>query len=340
MPTGADADDRDGSACLSHLVVGRRATPLAEDRADLHSGWHDRRRAWTVSAAAPARTVLALGICDLTGIMLGEENSFSELLAMLPPDVHLVHVPDVPIIPTARIVLQQLRRDQAGRDAIWADFSAAMAGGPRSATPDDWMFGAALIKALCASPAGDSHEVFSPAGIARLAPPDIVIMSLAGESPVRLRHHRLGYDLLIHPFRFRQMPVALQGWIQDSFEHSLVSIDEIAADYAALAAALGEGDRPRRLWLLNYMSSLRGEDIPTYQGHDDLRQLATVWAKDIVLLGARLARDHGVTIIDADAIGAELGSGFIAPDGLHHSRVMQRAVRAEIADCLRRGEAD
>lgn len=309
-------------------------TPLSEDRSTLHSGWHDRRRAWLLDRGPPRMTVLGLGICELSAVMLGEDNGFSELLAMLDRPVQLVNVPDIPLVPTARIVTQQLRRGDAERQAIWADFCAGMARGKLPGQPDDWIFGSSLIKAVCASPVSEDYTTFSNQGIGELPPADVVIMSLYGESPIRLRHRRLGYDIRIHLFRFKQMGPALRAWVQENFAQSLQSVEEIRADYLALLEALNHGPQRRRLMLLNTLSSRHTEDIQSYQSQDDPARLATVWAKQINLMAEGLARDHGVAVIDADAIGVDLGTGYSAPDGVHHNGEMQRGLRGEIVRCL------
>jgi hypothetical protein len=331
---GAGADGDQVEPCLTQIVVGRKASKLCEDLSSLHSGWHDRRRTWPVDGGPPRRTVLGLGICELTSIMLGKDNSFSELLPMFGEPVHLVNVPDVPLVPTARIVAQQMARSEADRQAIWADFCQGIANGKHPAQPDDWVFGSSLIKAVCAAPANEDYQTFSSHGINRLPPADTVIMSLSGESPFSLRHRKLGYDIRFHSFRFQQMGPALRSWVQDNFAQIPQNIEDVRADYLRLLKALNSGERPRQLMLLNALSSLPAEYIQSCQSHDEPARLKTVWAKQINLMAEELARDHNVVIVDADAIGAELGSGYSAPDGIHHSGEMQRNLRGEIVRCL------
>ncbi|MES2496855.1 MAG: hypothetical protein V4618_12125 [Pseudomonadota bacterium] len=335
-PFAPVAEGDTGGACLTQIVVGRKATPLSEDQSSLHSGWHDRRRTWMLDHGPPRTTVLGLGICELTGVMLGADNSFGELLTMLDRPVQLVNVPDIPLVHTAGIVTQQLGRSETERNAIWADFCAGMAARKPLSQPDDWIFGSSLIKAICASPAGEDYTTFSDQGIGALPPADVVIMSLHAESPIRLRHRRLGYDIRLHRFRFLQMGPALRSWLKDNFVQTTRSIEDIRTDYLALIESLKQGPQRRRLMLLNMLSSLPGENIQCYQPYDEPGRLTTVWAKMMNLMAEDLARDHGVTVIDADAIGVDLGIGFSASDGIHQSGEMQTALRAEIVRCLDR----
>ena len=48
-----------------------------------------------------------------------------------------------------------------------------------------------------------------------------------------------------------------------------------------------------------------------------------------------LARDHDVTIVDADAIAAKLGGRYTMPDGVHTNGAMEAELRAEILRVLK-----
>jgi hypothetical protein len=50
-----------------------------------------------------------------------------------------------------------------------------------------------------------------------------------------------------------------------------------------------------------------------------------------------LAADGQVAVIDIDALAAEFGGEAHLPDGIHHSNLMQKALRAELVRHLALG---
>ncbi len=109
------------------------------------------------------------------------------------------------------------------------------------------------------------------------------------------------------------------------------TIDDIRADYLALIDTVGAQSGARFL-ILNRMSTSGREDISSYLPFDAPMSdtLANVASKALNLMLHDLADARDLSIIDADAIAAELGGMAHVPDGVHQSGTMQSLVRAEI----------
>lgn len=331
IPEQAPARPADGPANHCLLLTNTRMTTLLSDRESLSSGWHFLQRGWIMRQGAPKRTLLGLGICEVPHILRGEDYSFSELLALIDCPVQLVVRTDVPVVATARIALQQLQMTEEQAALIWQDIQAGLMAMGAAATPDDWIAAAGLGQALTDGTIRQGSHALSPAGITALPPAGAVIMSMLAEDPVQLRHRRLGYHMRIHEYVFQKLPEAFWYWIKSNFEQVTVSLAEVEQDYSRLCEALSrEG---RTLFLLNAVSSRRGEDIQKYcyfPGPLEER-FASVRNLSLNLMAAGLADATGLRVIDTDALAAELGISRSTTDGIHHSRLLEHALRQEIA---------
>jgi hypothetical protein len=316
------------------FVAGRRTTELAEDRKGLLTGWHDRTRAWHGDAAGHT-TLLSLGICEQNGVFRGERQAFLELLSEVAAPLHAIYCTDEALVPCASVLLGQLARTDSDRAAMAAETAKELFSGPIAPTPADYMFVGAALGALARSPLTERADLLTRDGIAEAGLPDAVVLSLHSESSVVLRHKKLGYVANWHRFRVQAGGPAVREWLQTCFEPVRRTTDDIRRDLRDLVDAIAQRVGAKVL-VINTMSTSSHEDITSYAPFPGRLgdTVATVRAKEMNLMLHDLAEERDVGIVDADAIAAELGGGAHLPDGIHQSRAMQQALRAEILHVL------
>jgi len=331
-PAGVDPD---GETLELMLVAGRRVTEIAEDRSGFLTGWHDRVRAWWGEGDAPVGTLLGYGICEQLGVFRGESPAFSDWFGAVAGPAQVVYVPDNVLVPCAAVVAEQCLRTANEAEAIRADVTQSIANGPVVPTPADWMFVGALISALLRSPLTERCDVPMRRGLAQADVPDAVVLSLNAESQGILRHRRLGYRLQCHAYRMSDAGPAVRAWIERDFEHVSRSVDDIGCDLRALADRVRER-ATTALLVMNTRSTSGFETFHSYAPFDRPlgNMLGSVRAKELNLMLHDLARERNVSIVDNDAIAADLGATHL-PDGVHNSATMQAELRGEILRILR-----
>ncbi|MEJ0015594.1 MAG: hypothetical protein WDN25_03355 [Acetobacteraceae bacterium] len=328
-------DTGDAPVLRPVLLAGRRTTDLAEDRKTLLSGWHDRARAWHGGTTGHA-TLLSLGICEQNGMVRGERQAFLELLRDSAGPLHAVYVADEGLVPSAPVLLSQLSRTPRDAEAIAADLMRDL---PRRTTPGaaDYFFIGTALSALGRSPITDRLDILTSDGVAKAPAANTILLSLHAETPVVLRHRRLGYFANWHKFRVQAAGQATRDWLRSAFEVVRRTPDDIRDDYRALAAAVRERTGARLL-VMNSVSTSAREDITSYASFDGPlhASLASVRAKELNLMLGELAAEGTLDVLDADAVAAELGAGLHIPDGVHQSGRMQHELRAELLHHLER----
>lgn len=331
-PPGADEP---GGALRVLMMAGRRVTGLAEDRSAPLAGWHDRVRAWWGDGGATRGSLLGFGICEQTGVFRAGSPPFAPWFQAVPGPVHVAHVPDPVLVPCVPVVLDQCRRTLAEAEAIRDDFSRSLASGPVAPTPGDWIFAGALVAALLRSPLTETGEILAREGYRRIGPPDAVVLSLNAEGSVVLRHRRLGYALHCHGYRLGEAGDAVRAWLARDFEPVARTPDDVRRDYRELVHRLRAGSRTAVL-VMNMMSSSGFETQHSYAPFDAPlgNTLGTVRAKELNLMLHDLAREGCLSIVDNDAIAADMGSAHL-PDGVHNSGALQAELRSEILRILR-----
>jgi len=318
------------------MTAGRRQADLAEGRHGLLTGWHDRVRAWRADGDRPAGAVISLGICEMTGVLRGEQLAFLELFEQLAGPAHVIQIADEPLVHSAPIVAELGARTDAERDTISADLIEYFA--RAKARPAEWVFAGALMKALHRTPLSEAYDLLSRRGVRRVGPADAVVLSAGGEGAF-LRHRKLGYAININGFRVVRAGPTVGAWLREAFEPVHRSIDDIGRDYRKLFSAIraNPGARPKHLLIVNLMSTSGDDDVQNYQPFDApmAETLSGVRARDMNLMLHDLAReDSDVAIIDVDAIAAETGARHNLPDGVHSSGALQAELRAEILHIL------
>ncbi len=317
------------------MFAGRRVTPLAEIRSGLLNGWHNRSRAWSGEGLEPPSTLLSLGICEQAGVVRGEESAFLEFLEGICGPAHLVYVADNLVVPSACMLLEQMKRSPAQYEEIAADIVHNWHGLGVAPTPQDWLFVGSLLAYLQQTPLGEGYDLLTRCGLSRNGPADAVLLSVNSESSHILRHKRLGYSLTCHDWRTYEAGPAVQRWLRTAFEPVKRTPEMIRRDLRELIRAVRE-KTPAEFLIMNGMSTLGPEDVFNYSAFDrplgDV--LKTHWTKEMNLMLHDLSRECDVSIVDTDAIAADLGAEAHLPDGIHQSGPMQAEIRQEIIHLL------
>lgn len=317
------------------VLAGRRMTGLADVHAGLLPGWHGRTRGWWCEEGEMPVSLLSLGICDATGVVIGEQCSFLEMFEAASGPAQMVFVPDHPLAPAAPILLDQLQREPAQFQAIAADLHRFLSNSTVVPTSDDWMVSGALLSVLQRSPIQDCYDLLTASGTVRTKPADAVLLSLSSEPQSILRHKTLGYHVQIMRHHQAAAGPVFRAWLESSFETVKRSIDNIRSDYLNLLDALQMTTGARAL-IINRMSTSGYEDISSYAPFDAPMSdtLSSIAAKELNLMLHDLEDDGRLVIIDVDAIAAELGGAEHLPDGIHQSGPIQAVLRAEILQAV------
>jgi hypothetical protein len=321
------------------LVAGRRHAEIAEGRENLLTGWHDRTRAWRADGDGPMGAVLSLGVCEMRGVMRGDSSAFLELFEAIGGPAHVVHRELEPLVPSARVLTEQISRTPAQYEAIAEDLARSLAKASPSAEPADWIFAGALLNGLKSTPLSDGYDILRRRGLEGGRVVDAVVLSAAADDAKLYVHRRLGYAISIQLFRIHRAGPAIVAWIRENFDEVPRAVDQMASDLAGLFRAIraAPAPMPRHILMLNRMSSSGEDDVQSYMPFDKPlgETLASIRGKDVNLMLHDLAREHEVAIVDADAIAAELGGQRNLPDGMHASGALQAEVRGEILHILR-----
>ena len=335
IETEAEPDNVDVERLRLLMLAGRRMTELADVHTGLLPGWHGRTRGWWCDDGEMPVSLLSLGVCDATGVVIGERCAFAEMFEAATAPTQMIFVPDRPLAPAAPVLIDQLERKPAQVQAIAADMHRFLSDSTVTPTAEDWMVSGALLSVLQRSPIQDAYNLLTPSGTVRTKPADAVLLSLSSESQSILRHKSLGYH--VHIMRHHQGAAGpvFRAWLASAFETVKRSIDDIRGDYVRLLDAIQTATGARVL-VINRMSTSGHEDISSYASFDAPMSgtLSSIAAKEHNLMLHDLAEHRDLAIIDVDAIAADLGGAEHLPDGIHQSGLIQAALRVEILHAL------
>lgn len=317
------------------MLAGRRMTGLADVPTGLLPGWHSRARGWWWEEGDELPTFLNLGICDASGPIRGDHSAFLELFEATSHSAHFVSVLTHPISPCAPCLVEQYTRTPTAHQAIANDIMRVLSDGSVKPNADDWLFVGALLSAMESSPMADHYDVLTSNGLRNQGPPSAVLLSLHAEGPSIMRHKMLGYHL--HMLRVYEQTAgpAVRAWLASAFEPIKRTVSDIQRDFVKLIDTVAADTRARFL-ILNRMSTSGREDISAYAPFDQPMgdTLSNIASKELNLMLHDLADERDISIIDVDALAADLGGSDHLPDGIHQSGAMQAHVRAEILHTL------
>ena len=317
------------------VFAGRRTTPLADVRNGLICGWHSRSRVWSADGSGAFGTLLSLGICEQTGIIRGDQESFLEFAEDICGPAQLVYIPENPLVPSSCVLLEQMRRTPAQYQEIAADLAQSLRRLGPVPTPHDWFFLGSLLDGLQQESLREDYEVLTRSGLQQIGPANVVLLSLNAEASVVFRHKRLGYTVNVHNFRINEAGPAVRAMLKTEFRREKRTLEMIRNDLLELVTMVRK-ETAAQFFIMNSMSTSGYEDVFTYAPFDDPMSeiLRTYHAKEANLMLHDLSRECGVSIVDADAIAADIGAERHLPDGIHQSGTLQREIREEILRLL------
>jgi hypothetical protein len=329
------ASDVDASQLRLLMLAGRRMTALADAHSGLLPGWHGRSRGWWCEEHHLPVTLLSLGICDVTGVVVGEQCAFLEMFEASPIPAHVVYVPDHPLAPAAPVLLDQLHRTPQQFEAIATDLRTFFNRSTHSPSPDDLMFAGTMLSVMQRNPIREGYTIFSADGSAKLGAAEAILMSLHAEPQSILRHRKLGYHVQIMRHHQAAAGPAVKAWLAESFEPVRRSVDDIKRDYETLIDAI-KAATGGRIVILNRMSTSGHENISNYTAFDPPMSstLSNVASKEFNLMLEDIRDTREFYIVDVDEIAADIGGREHLPDGIHQSGTMQSLLRQEVLDIL------
>jgi hypothetical protein len=325
----------------------------------LLAGWHARTRAfWEGAGSQRFGTVLSLGTCEQTGVFRGEDMAFLSWFARAPGPAQVVAVADERCVHSSAVLLQHIRRTPVDAAAITAvvqswigerltrlqggafpafepEASRGRAGG-RWPEEQDLLYALYLLgETVGTCPILERSDVLTRDGFVQLDPPDAIALSLGSEFAPHFRHRRTGWMIGIHSFRFGPyIGPGILDWLRRDFEPVRRSVSEIERDLAALAEEV-RARTGAALLVQNLVASSALNRVANYAWlGESFSESLPVLATEANLMLSSLTRAPNVSVIDSDALAADLGVKHI-PDGAHASRELLEAQRQEFHHVLR-----
>lgn len=341
------------------VLAGRRGFENGEGRGSLLAGWHERVRGfWEGEGRGRFGTVLALGTCEQTSLFRGEDMAFLPWFGRAPGPAQVIAVSDERCVHSSAVLLQHIRRTPAEAAAItnavhaWisermtgldpASFPAFQAAASSGTLQGRWpeaqnlLFALQLLaEAVGTSPMLQRSELLTRRGVIEQAPPDAIALSLGSEFAPHFRHRRSGWIIAIHGFRFGPfIGPGVADWLRRDFERVPRPVAEVERDLAALSEEL-TARTGAVLMVQNLVASSAADRISNYAWlGDSFGESLPVIGAEANLMLTGLTRRRGLSMIDSDALAAELGVKH-CPDRFHASRQLLEAQRSEIHRVLR-----
>jgi hypothetical protein len=333
---------------LRLFLAGRRVLEIAELREHVMTGWHDRVRGWWAPPgdSCAFSTLTSLGVCELQGIVRGEQLGFFDWFERAPGPLQMMYIPDHIEVPAAALLRSQLGLSPSQRAAIFADFAAwwerflgwtappsAEALSPASPLVDLSMAAHFLSSATGRSPL-DRAAVVSNGTLQECVGRHALLLSLNSELAAVAKHRRLEYILAFHHHRLQDIGPAFRQWLNADFEPVVRSVGQVRQDLLALFPLLRD-QGVTDILMLNTMTGSEQSTVECFAPFDQAAFDSIVRKQELNLMLYELARETDISIVDVDDMGAQLGSRSFFTDMVHHSRAMEVAVRDEILRILR-----
>jgi hypothetical protein len=259
------------------------------------------------------------------------------------------------------VVLQHLRRTKSEADAIVRAVESFVAsrqtlsgGGSfpafeeeashgvldgRWPAAQDLLFALHLLaEAVGASPILERTELITAKGLVVSPPPDAVALSLGSEFAPHFRHRETGWVVAFHGFRFGQfIGPGMVDWLRRDFERLPRTVTDVERDMAELASEVS-ARTGAFLLVQNLIASDVASRVANYAWlGDEFSSCIPVLSNEANLMLSGLTRRRSVSVIDSDALAAELGV-HLCPDRFHAGRELLDAQRSEIHRVLRERE--
>jgi hypothetical protein len=200
----------------------------------------------------------------------------------------------------------------------------------------DLLFALHLLgNAVGTCPILERSDVLTRRGFVQLEPADAIVLSLGSEFAHHFRHRQTGWMIAIQGFRFGPyVGPRLLDWLRRDFEPVRRTVPDIARDLAALAGEVS-ARTGKALLVQNLIVSSSLNRISNYAWlGESFSESPTVMATEANLMLSDLSRAPNVSMIDSDALAADLGVRYV-PDGVHASRALVEAQRCEYQRVLR-----
>ncbi len=314
-------DVPEGAAQLRLMgVVGRRYLGVAEVPVGMAQGWCDRRRAWWGAEDAPRGSIVVAGLCATAHMVAGAELGFVEMFEESRGPAHICVVPSDVVVPTALTLLEQFERTSADcermvEDALTHAGSSSMdkrVAGPASTRIAECLGTSIVVRELIQpSPLLEPQEMLVSGNMAHIGV-DAIVVSLHSERTTHYRHRRLGHTLGMHSFRPEQVGWS-RGGLAKEYEIAPRTADDTKRDYIRLFDAI-RARSDAHLIVTNIIA----------QGP----LTNTVTDTNLALYDA--ARERDISIVDIDALAADMGLREQSPDGSHYGGALEQAARAEL----------
>jgi hypothetical protein len=341
------------------VLAGRRGFESGEGRGSLLAGWHERvRGSWEGPKHGRFGTVLALGTCEQSAIFRGEDTAFLSWFARAPGPAQIIAVGDERCVHSSAVLLQHVRRTPAEAMAIteavyaWigehmqhptaAAFPAFLPEAARGTLHGRWPQAQALAfalhllaEAVGTAPILERSEVITGSGLQQLDPPDAIALTLASEIAPHYRHKRTGWIIALHGFRFGPyIGPATIDWLRRDFEPVSRTVADMRRDLSALADEV-KARTGGVLIVQNLIASTDADRISNYAWLGEaFDECVAVLGNEANLMLGDLTRSHDISVIDSDALAADLGVKH-CPDRFHASGTLVDAQRSEVHRVLR-----
>ena len=335
--------------CITRVVMGRRVHTAIETRNAFADAGTDLLATWWPPEAERYSSILSLGVCDHLGYFRGGRGRFDELFRTICGPVHITHALDMLVSPSCTVLLEQIDRTPAEREAIMRFWSKAASGiahqemtfvrpyKNRLDIVSDPKEKVGFLQHACVGAALLGNQLLQPSllttNVQRFAldgtrcdggPPDAVILSPASETGFYFRHKDLGFSVSLTAARMEMSGLPNEFW-EEHFEVISPSIERSRQSMETLVDRLSQqgtrvfftevGFGANRVYQYAALTSCEDFDTELSEALYDL------------------AHEKDIGIIPTRKLHADLGPKGV-PDGFHPTALMEERVRDLIVSAL------
>ncbi len=306
------------------LCSARRMVPTSDVRGGLLPGWYERVRAWNPFDIS---TVLVVATtCQLRPAFLGDYRAFHDLLTQSIRPLHVTYLPEALTIPTARMMLEALSRDEVAREKV----SALVQSWFGELRESDRALSAAHLAILLAtvgvaSPLEEAPVVLQLDGVKRLTGSPCVLLSVDSETADTYQHRSVPFSLSFPKYIYSDCGRDFKRILDEQFYlEKEQTPDELAQTYRELSKALAK--RGSRLLITNTITLERGSPLFLPGALSSVSKASSHRARVLNDMLYQLQDEGVLSVLDIDALSATIGVKHI-PDGAHGNREFIRAAQ-------------